>query len=134
VLDPERTIEDGMSSFTVYYISESSDGVLTSDTTPVSSSTVGEHYVYDISDLRNIIAYIIVDGFVFYVELFCVQFSIGESKVSPKHGTQNHAGEILELINRSRLIMKTTSYKQKVGGKHQFPPTFLHQITLYPSE
>ena len=68
VLDPKKTIEDGMSSFTVYYISESSDGVLTSDTTPVSSSTVGEHYVYDISDLRNIIAYIIVDGFVFYVE------------------------------------------------------------------
>ena len=68
VLNPERTMEDGISSFTVYYISESSDGILTSDTTPVSSSTVSEHYVYDISDLRNIIAYIIVDGFVFYVE------------------------------------------------------------------
>lgn len=68
VLYPEQTIESGITSFIVYYISESSDGVLTSDTTPVSSSTVGEHYVYDISDLRNIIAYIIVDGFVFYVE------------------------------------------------------------------
>lgn len=70
IYDPIRynSINNGVSGFSLYFVSESSDGVLTENMKELSNEYVDEHGVYEITDLKNTIAYVIIDNSVYYVQ------------------------------------------------------------------
>jgi hypothetical protein len=64
----ESTIEDGFETFDVYYHPQFSDDDILTQPKAITNENVEMHGVYNITDLKNVVAYIIVNHAVFYLE------------------------------------------------------------------